>query len=179
MSEEKRKKNQEDKEDVISEANQASPPNKTEEDGSTDCESLRDEYLKGWQRAKADLINYRREEGQRFDEFAKYQEEKIILEFISVLDTLNIGIAAMENRGNADEGIYLIRSQMEDLLKKHGVERIPVKKGDEFDPCVHEAITETISEVPEGHIVEEMGAGYRQRGKIIRAAKVITSKNQE
>ena len=30
------------------------------------------EYLNGWKRAKADLINYKKEEGQRMEDFSKY-----------------------------------------------------------------------------------------------------------
>ncbi len=36
------------------------------------CETNRKEYLDGWQRAKADYINYKNEEGKRFEDMARF-----------------------------------------------------------------------------------------------------------
>ena len=38
----------------------------------------RDEYLAGWQRAKADFINYKKEEFAHLQEVAKYGSEDLI-----------------------------------------------------------------------------------------------------
>lgn len=144
----------------------------------SECEKQRDEYLAGWQRAKADLINYKREEAKRFEEFAKYHNADFMLELLNVLDNFDLGLAALEKQGSVEKGIYMIRAQMEDVLKKRGLMRLEVKKGDTFDPAMMEAIAEVDSELPEGKVVEEIEKGYRLNDRILRPARVKISKGQ-
>lgn len=141
-------------------------------------ERERDEYLSGWQRAKADFINYKKEESQRLDEIVKYSGKEMINEFISVLDSFDLALTALEKKGLAEKGIYMIRAQFGDVLKKRGLERIPCEKGEQFNPSVHEAIAEVDSELPAGVIVEEIEAGYRLYEKVLRATRVIVSKDK-
>ena len=61
---------------------------------SEKCEKERDEYLNGWKRAKADFINYKKEEAERFREFAKFSNEALVSELIMVLDSFGFHIPA-------------------------------------------------------------------------------------
>src|SRR5581483_11286000 len=70
----------------------------------------RDEYLAGWQRAKADFINYKKEEVARLQEVAKYGSEDLIRDLVTVLDNFDLGLRAMEKQGPVEKGVYLIRS---------------------------------------------------------------------
>src|ERR1700683_1860030 len=83
----------------------------------TAAEKQRDEYLAGWQRAKADFVNYKKEEMAHLQEIAKYVSVDLIKELVSVLDTFDLALRALEKNGAVDKGIYLIRSQIEDILK--------------------------------------------------------------
>ncbi|MBI1839207.1 MAG: nucleotide exchange factor GrpE, partial [Candidatus Colwellbacteria bacterium] len=56
----------------------------------------RDEYLDGWRRSKADLVNYKKDEFKRLEEMAKFGNVDIIKELISVLDSINLGMLALE-----------------------------------------------------------------------------------
>lgn len=143
-----------------------------------ECEKKRDEYLAGWQRAKADFINYKREELARLQDMAKYAVAELVGELIGVLDSFDLGIAALEKQGPVEKGVYMIRVQLEDVLKKRGLERIAVKRGDRFDPSIAEVVGETDSELPEGTVVEEIEPGYRLYDKIIRPARVKVSKGK-
>ncbi|MBI4094368.1 MAG: nucleotide exchange factor GrpE [Candidatus Liptonbacteria bacterium] len=143
-----------------------------------ECEKKRDEYLAGWQRAKADFINYKREELARLQDMAKYAVAELVEELICVLDSFDLGIAALEKQGPVEKGVYMIRVQLEDVLKKRGLERIAVKRGDRFDPSIAEVVGETDSELPEGTVVEEIEPGYRLYDKIIRPARVKVSKGK-
>ena len=136
----------------------------------------RDEYLAGWQRTKADLINYKKDEMKRLEEVARYGNVDLIKDLISVLDNFDLGLRALEKSGPVEKGVYLIRSQIEDILKKRGLEKLSVKPGDEFDPAVAEAMSEVPSEHPPGTVVEEIEPGYRLHDKIVRPARVIISK---
>jgi molecular chaperone GrpE len=91
------------------------------------------------------------------------------------LDSFELSIAALEKQEEAvDKGIYMIKGQLEDVLKRRGLERIKAKKGDMFDPQYHEAISSVESEGESGTILEEIEAGYTLYGKVIRASRVRT-----
>jgi molecular chaperone GrpE len=159
------------------------PQNKNEEqmppDELENVTKQRDEYLAGWQRAKADFINYKKEEMAHLQEVAKYGNEDLIKDLISVMDNFDLGLRAMEKARPVEKGIYLIRSQIEDILKKRGLQKIEVKAGDMFDPVTMEAMTEIESDKPYGAVVEEMEPGYRLHEKVLRASRVILSKGKE
>jgi len=143
------------------------------------AERQRDEYLAGWQRAKADFVNYKREEMAHLQEVARYGSEDLIRDLIGVLDNFDLGLRATEKNGTTvDKGIYLIRMQIEDILRKRGLVKVELKPGDHFDPAVAEAMAEISSDKPEGTIVEEVEPGYRLHDKVIRAARVIVSKGK-
>ena len=141
-----------------------------------ETEKQRDEYLGGWQRTKADFINYKKEEMKHMEDVARYGNESLIKDLISVLDNFDLGLRTMEKAGPVERGIYLIRSQIDDILKKRGLEKVSVKAGDEFDPMIAEAMAEVPSDRPPGVIVEEVEPGYRLHDKILRPARVIISK---
>lgn len=142
------------------------------------AEKTRDEYLSGWQRAKADFINYKKEELGRLEEIGKYGLEDIIYEFINIMDNFDLSLSTLEKSGQVEKGIYMIRSQIADTLKKRGLEKIEIKPGDEFNPKIAEALSEIESERPPGTVVDIVETGYKLCDKIIRPARVRISKNQ-
>ncbi len=141
------------------------------------CQKEREEYLAGWQRAKADFSNYKKDEAKRFADFARISQEALIGELIAVLDSFNLGLAVSEGDKAAQKGMLLIKGQMEDTLKKYGLEKIDVKIGKTFDPNLQEAVAEVESKEPPGTVVEEVGSGYTFLGKVVRPAKVNLSKH--
>jgi molecular chaperone GrpE len=136
----------------------------------------RDEYLAGWQRAKADFINYKKEESNRAVEIARYGSADLIKDLISVLDNFDLALRTLEKTGPVEKGIYLIRTQIEDILKKRGLAKVDIKEGDAFDPATAEALAEVVSEKPAGAVVEVIEQGYRLHEKVLRPARVIVSK---
>jgi len=144
------------------------------------CNAEKADYLAGWQRAKADFVNARREEEERRADFAGFVEAKIISDFLPVLDSLEI---AMKDKGWQtldkawQDGIKSFHSQFMEILKSYGIEEIKVL-GEKFDPHMHEAIgeTETSDEKQDGMVAEEMRKGYKLNKKIIRSAQVKINK---
>ncbi len=148
------------------------------------CEKEREEYLNGWKRAKADLINYQKDEAKRLEEFAKYASVRILEDLIPVLDSFAAlersieGEPRLEGVSRRDlEGMRFIRAQLEDILKKQGLERIVFEAGAPFDPAVHESVGEIASMHPPGTIVEEIERGYRVQGRVVRPVRVKLSKS--
>ncbi len=146
------------------------------EDTLTKCQKERDEYLDGWKRAKADLLNYKKDEARRFEMTLKFANESMIHELISVLDSFDLALITLEKEDKAEKGMYLIKSQLEDILKQYGLEHLIISTGQKFDPALHEAIAEIESDKPSGTIIEEVERGYMMNGKLIRPARVKMAK---
>lgn len=144
-----------------------------ENDSLESARKQAEEYLDGWKRAKAELINYKKDEVKRFEQLAKFANETLIREMINVLDSFDLAVVALERGGQSvEKGVYLIRAQMEDVLKNHGLERVVVSVGAPFDPALQEAVAVVESDKPSGTVVEEIERGYMMRGKLIRPARV-------
>lgn len=147
----------------------------------SDMEKLkaeRNEYLQGWQRAKADFINYKKDELRRMEEVAKYGQEDIMRELITVMDNFDLGMRALERNGPVDKGVYMIKAQLEDILKKYGLKKVEIKIGDQFDPSFAEAIAEVEADGPPGSIAEEIEPGYMLQNRLIRPARVRITKSK-
>ena len=142
----------------------------------------KEEYLNGWKRAKADLINYQKDEGKRFEEMMNYATEAMVMDLIPVLDSFELGIFALEKNGQVDKGVYIIKTQLEEVLKKKGLEKIKVSSGDQFDTMKHESIGEAedpstgSGQAKSGTIAEEIESGYMLNGKVVRPARVKITK---
>ena len=143
------------------------------------CTKKCEEYLAGWQRAKADFVNYKRDEMKRYEDVARYANEDLMEELIGVLDNFDLGLRAMEKQGPVEKGVYMIRTQIEDMLKRRGLIRISFSPGEAFNPALHEAIAEGESEHPPGTVIEELSPGYQLHDKVMRPARVKTAKNKQ
>ena len=133
----------------------------------------KDEYFSGWQREKADFLNYKKQEFERLKETLNIAKESLFKELIPVLDNFNLAQRAIpeeEKEKNSIKGLLLIKKQLEDSLKSLGLEEIETI-GKQFDPKMHEAVEEVEGAEP-GVIVEEVQKGYSFQDKIIRVAKV-------
>lgn len=144
-----------------------------------ECEKLKNEYLAGWQRARADLINYKKEELERVGNLIKYASEGLILELLPILDNFEVAEKKLPENLKNDEnvkGLLLIKKQFQDFLKKQGVEEIK-SVGEKFDPSLHEVVEEIETDEKEtGIIIEEIQKGYKINGRLLRPAKVKVSK---
>ena len=137
------------------------------------CEEKIAELTNALQRERADFDNFRKRiENEKADIF-KFANENLILELLPVLDNFS---RSLEHTKHLDgtphqEGLKLIKKQLEDVLKNNGLEKIEVKVGDSFDPALHEAVD------GEGDLIAEVVLeGYKLNGKVTRAVKVKTGK---
>ena len=144
-----------------------------------ECQKKRDEYLAGWQRARADFLNYKKEEMERIKEILKYGNENLISKILPILDNFEKAEKEMPDDKKNDkllEGILQIKTQFQDFLKNHGIEEIKTI-GEKFDPNFQEVVQEIEkSDCESGTVIEETQKGYLLNGKVIRPAKVKISK---
>ena len=157
-----------------------------------ECEKKAAEYLSGWQRERADFLNYKKEEMERIGQLINYAREEFILEILPLMD--NFEVIARQNflsenlSGQEKErvekiiqGFIQIKIQFHDFLKSLGVEEIK-SVGEKFDPKFHESVEEVEPASPadkgikSGIIVEEIQKGYKSNGRLLRPAKVKVSK---
>ena len=139
------------------------------------CQKKRDEYLSGWQRARADFINHKKEELERMGEIVKFATEEMILRALPILDNFYLIEKRLPENLKEDEnvkGILQVKNQLLEFLKSHGVEEIKCQ-GQKFDPNFQEAVEMVEKEdVESGQVIEEVQKGYTLNSKVIRPAKV-------
>lgn len=137
----------------------------------------RDEYLAGWKRAKADFANYKKEESERRQEWIDFASERLALNILPVLDSLERADKEMPEgkKENPEvQGVLQIIAQLREILKNQGVESFETV-GKKFDPEFHEAVQEVQGE-ESGVVTEEVERGYTIRGKLLRPARVKVTK---
>jgi molecular chaperone GrpE len=139
----------------------------------------KEEYLDGWKRAKADLLNYKKDEHKRVEVMVFREKEKLFKKILVILDNLNRAEEEVKKREESNEiieGFLRIKGQLFELLKEEGVEEIE-SLGKEFDPFYHDAIEMCEdSSMESGVVVEEYEKGYLYKNEVIRPAKVKVNK---
>jgi len=139
----------------------------------------RDELLGKLQRVSADYANFQKRVPRQIADTVCYEKERIIKTLLPALDNFEHTLQKARSAENVDvliEGIRIIYGQLLDILKSHNVEQIEAL-GQEFDPAVHEAMTQQANpEKEEGVVLEEFQKGYRLNGRVIRPSRVIINK---
>jgi molecular chaperone GrpE len=81
-----------------------------------------------------------------------------------------------EKLASLQSGIAMVQQQLKNVLLEAGLEEID-SAGKLFDPALHEAVSQReTSEVPEGHVVQQIRKGYKLRDRLLRPAAVIVAK---
>lgn len=144
-----------------------------------ECEKLKAEYLAGWQRSRAEFLNYKKEELKRVGEIVKYADTGLILKILPILDNLELAEKKIPEDLKKDEnikGLLQIKTQIRDFLKNQGVEEIE-SVGKKFDPNVHEVVGEVEEkDKKSGIVITEVQKGYKIHGRLLRPAKVRVTK---
>lgn len=137
-----------------------------------------EEYLDGWQRARAELSNVKKRIERERGEMHIRARVAVIARFLDVMDDLG---RALDNAPQelADdswtEGLLLVRRKFAKILEAEGVSEVEAD-GQEFDPAMHEAISAQESdEHEEGQIITVVQKGYALGDHIVRPALVIVA----
>jgi molecular chaperone GrpE len=144
-----------------------------------DLQKQKDDYLAGWQRARADFLNYKKEEIERVKGFIDYATEEMILKILPWLDNFYLAEKNLPEALKNDEyvkGLLQIKTQFESFLKEQGINQIEAL-GQKFDPEFHEVVGELEDQTREsGTVIEETQKGYLINGQLLRPTKVIINK---
>ncbi len=133
------------------------------------------EYFEGWQRERADFLNYKKRVERDQMNLHQVVTANIVKKFLAVLDDMEL---AVKNRPadatdqNWWNGVELINRKLQGILEAEGIVRIPAEN-EFFDPSRHEAIShEENPEYQSGQVIEVVKQGYTLGDRIIRPAMV-------
>jgi len=134
-----------------------------------------EEYLDGWQRARAEFANYKKRVLKENTEIHQVARGEVIKIYLDILDDLKRALDEKPSQGEGKswaEGIELIVQKLCNRLEAEGVKPMnPL--GEEFDPNIHEALMKEESDDYEsGQIIEVMQEGYWIGDKVLRPALV-------
>ncbi len=108
----------------------------------------------------------------------KYALEPLVLDILEPIDWIEQTIKLASKKDNPwIKGMELIYTSMRESLKKYGVKKIVIKIGDKPNFNNTEIIEEIVSnKIGKEKIIEIVKDGYMMFDKVIRFAKVKTSK---
>ncbi|MCF8236986.1 MAG: nucleotide exchange factor GrpE [Saprospiraceae bacterium] len=139
-----------------------------------ESEDLKDKYL----RLFAEFDNFKKRNIRERLDLMKSASQDMMTAILPVLDDFDRAQKNAEAQERTDdpvlEGLLLVHSKLSGILKQKGLEDMdPV--GEDFDPELHEAITEIPAPSPElkGKVIDTIEKGYLLNDKIIRYAKVV------
>ena len=134
-----------------------------------------EEYLDGWQRARAEFANYKKRVLKENTEIHQVARGEVIKIYLDILDDLKRALDEKPSQGEGKswaEGIELIVQKLCSRLEAEGVKPMD-PLGEEFDPNIHEALMKEESDDYEsGQIIEVMQEGYWIGDKVLRPALV-------
>lgn len=141
-----------------------------------ELEEAKDAHL----RKAAELENYKKRVQKERTQVYETAKANALRDFLSINDDLQRTLKAAEDldvNPTFLDGVQLVASKFEDVLKKHGVERIDEKMVP-FNVDLHDAM---MRQKPEDESIESdvvldvIENGYRMGDRTIRHAKVIVS----
>jgi molecular chaperone GrpE len=129
----------------------------------------RQEYLDGWQRAKADYVNAIK----RADEEKKKERERGIEKAVEQLLPTFDALERAKEHGEVPEGFAAIAKQLEAGFAALGLTAVG-EAGEAFDPAKHEAYGQDAvgSAEKDDTVTAVLEKGYRLGERVIRPAKV-------
>jgi molecular chaperone GrpE len=133
------------------------------------------ENMDGWQRERADFMNYRKRIERDQATLKENISGEILKKYLVVLDDLERAMKVRPAEGDLAswaEGIELVYRKLVSILEAEGVQRIPAET-EKFDPSRHEAITyEESPDHESDEIIEVIRQGYTIADRVLRPALV-------
>lgn len=136
-------------------------------------------YLANWQRAQADLANYKKYAEQEKQEILSFGNSVLLLSLLPVVDDFERALASLPSELdglNWIEGIKIIYNNLKAALEKAGVSVIKAE-GEPFDPHFHEAVMRQPGK--EGVVLEEIQKGYKLKERVLRPSLVVVGGETE
>ena len=129
-------------------------------------------------RAQAELENFRARTRREMDDQLRFANQGLLNDLLPAIDNIFRAVSAAskdEEAGGVLEGVLMVAQQLIDTLERYHCKRIDAV-GAEFDPNLHEAISQMPSDQHEaGTVIQAVQEGYVLHERVIRPAQVIVS----
>ena len=135
---------------------------------------MKDKFI----RKVAEFENFKKRSLKERVELIQTAGKEVIIDMLEVLDDCERAEKQMSSLDEqAKEGVMLVFNKLKSLLTAKGLKPMETIHK-EFNPDIHEAITEIPAPTPEqkGKVIDEIQKGYYLNDKIIRYAKVVVGK---
>lgn len=139
----------------------------------------RDDYKDQLLRKVAEFENFRNRTLREKEDLIFYANAALIRNFLDILDNLEKANESVKKSKDYDafiKGLEMIEQQFKNILKDEGLTEIETKIGDDFNVELHDALMTVESDLEPGKIAQIFQKGYQIKDKVIRHAKVATSK---
>lgn len=129
-------------------------------------------------RTAAEMENLRKRTAREREDAIRYANQRLLEELLPVIDNFEMGMlaAAQDTSSMIYIGMDMVRKQLNEFLSNLGVEEIPVTG--QFNPNLHDAVSEEPSNTPEGEIIRVTRRGYKLRDRLLRPASVVVAAAQ-
>lgn len=129
-------------------------------------------------RAQADFENIKKRLEKDKITAVSFANESFARDLLPVIDALEMAakveVSAEETK--LLEGVNLTISEFNRCLEKHGVKAIQAEIGGEFNPEIHNAMSQIESEIESGKIAQIYQKGYLYNDRILRPTMVLIAK---
>lgn len=145
-----------------------------------DARAKADEHYSQLLRTQAEMENLRKRSARELENAHKFALEKFMNELLPVRDSLELGLAAASDNGQAGveklkEGMELTLKMLGDAMAKFGVQQVD-PQGQKFNPELHQAMSmQEASEHEPNTVLTVVQKGYQLNERLIRPALVIVS----
>jgi molecular chaperone GrpE len=130
-------------------------------------------------RALAEIENVRRRSERAAEDARLFAIDRFGKDLLQVADMMARAMTSVPESQDDGvktfvDGVRLTERALLDSFARNGLKRIG-QKGEKFDPNQHQAVSQIPADVPNGHIVEVLQAGFTLNDRTLRAAMVIVS----
>jgi molecular chaperone GrpE len=142
-----------------------------------------EEFFSSWQRAAADLSNFRKRVDQEREDAQKYGPAEVLAELLGVVDDWERAMAVLPPemlKFTWVHGTAQIYQKLLWVLTRHGV--MPIESENQmFDPRLHDAVMrdDDVPATEQTHVIQELQRGYRIHERILRPALVKVGRPPE
>ena len=151
---------------------QAEAAEKAEPTAEEKYADLNDRFI----RLYSEFDNFRRRTAKEKLEMIQSANEQLLKALLPVVDDFERAEKSFKDKDSKElEGFFLIYNKFKKTLDQYGVKTMEAGAGSEFNPDLHEAITQIPApdEKLKGKIVDVVEKGYLLNEKVIRFANVV------
>ncbi len=140
----------------------------------SELEEVKDHAL----RSQAELENYRKRAARELRDERRYANMPLIRDLLPIWDNVGRAIEAADRHEDTNsllEGFKMVAQQFVDVLKSHNCTEIE-SLHEQFDPHLHEAISQQPSdEYPGNTVLYVVQTGFLLHDRVVRPTQVIVS----